>query len=638
MLQTIREKLTGWIALAVVGIIGLSLALTFTGSPTIMGSDYAARVNGEDITVNEFREAFQNELFAQQQQFGGIELPDFFLQQLQREVLEGLIINRIIRQFVRDAGFGVSDLRVAEEIRRQPALQVGGQFSPETYIALLASQGLSPQRFEAEQRDVMTVQQLQLGLLESSFYTPAEFRRFLELEAEQRDVAWALIDPAALLAGVQVDEAAVEAFYQANPDRFRTQESVRLQYIEVSLAELAASIEVDEEDLRAAYEQQRSRFMSAEERRARHILFAIDSRTDAATARARAEEAAARLAAGEDFAALARELSDDPGSAAVGGDLGFAARGVFVGAFEDTLFALEDGQTSDPVQTEFGWHIIRLEETRGEAGLSFAEARDELLEELQLRLAEDTYFRLADAIDDLALENPGTLEPAAEQTGLELREITRFTRSGGQPLGFSATLVAQVFSPVVLEDGENTALVEIEDGRAVVARVLEHRPSVVRPLAEVRGDIVEELRLAQAAQSARNRGERMLERAAEGEFFELLVEDLGGEFSGNLRIGRQTRTAPPELVAAMFRAPRPASPEDPVFRGVPLSDGSYAVFRLDAVIAGRAEDLPRDERDQRKALLTSISGNQDIQALVTQLRRDARVSVRQGLFDQPDTL
>jgi peptidyl-prolyl cis-trans isomerase D len=637
MLQKIRETLTGWVALAFVAIIGLSLALSFGNSPTLTGRDYAARVNGEDIPVNEYRQVYQNQLIAQQEQFGG-ELPGFFVEQLQREVLEGLVINRVIRQHVRDQGFRVSDQRVADEIRSLPALQVGGEFSPQTYIALLAQQGLSPTRFEQEQREALAVQQLTNGVIGSSFFTPGEFRRYLLLEGEQREVAVVVFDPRELSRAVDVSvpDEEVEAFYAANQERFVTEESVRLQYVELNLDALAAGFEVDDDELRAAYEAERSRFTRDEERRARHILVAVNSNRDEAAARERAAAVIARLAAGEDFAALAREYSDDPGSAAQGGDLGFAPRGVFVGAFEESLFALAEGETSDPVRTEFGFHVIRLEAVRGESGLPFEEARAELLVELQRQAAEDAYFRLADQLDDLSQENRGSLEPAAERTSLELREIPVFTRSGGAPLGFNPQLVSAVFGPASLEDGENTPLIELADGRAVVARVVEYRPAVVRPLAEVRAQIIAQLGLERAAQAARNRGERLLERAGAGEPLATLAEELGGSFTDTVAVGRREQNAAPELLEAIFNAPRPPAEGQAVWRGLPLSNGGYAVFGLSAVVPGRAEDLPREVRDQRKALLAQAAGNQELEAMASQLRRDAKVVVRQDVFQAQD--
>lgn len=638
MLQKIRETLTGWVALAFVAIIGLSLALSFGNSPTLTGRDYAARVNGEEIPVNEYRQVYQNQLVAQQEQFGG-ELPGFFLEQLQREVLEGLVINRVIRQHVRDAGFRVSDQRVAEEIRSLPALQVGGEFSSQTYIALLAQQGLSPTRFEEEQREALAVQQLTNGVVGSSFFTPSEFRRYLLLEGEQREVSVVVFDPRELARSVDVSvpDEEVEAFYAENRDRFVTEESVRLQYIELSLDALAAGREVSEEDLRAAYEAERSRFTREEERRARHILVAVNSNRDEAAARERAAEVSDRLAAGDDFAALASEYSDDPGSAAQGGDLGFAPRGVFVGAFEEALFALAEGETSEPVRTEFGFHVIRLEAVRGESGRSFEDARDELLAELRRRLAEDAYFELADQLEELTQENRGTLEPAAGRTGLEIGEIPVFTRSGGAPLGFNPQLVNAVFGPASLEDGENTPLIEIADGRAVVARAVEYSPSVTRPLAEVRPQIIAQLGLERAAQAARNRGERLLERAGAGEPLATLAEELGGSFNDTVAVTRREQNVAPQLLQAIFTAPRPAAEGETVWRGVPLASGGYAVFGLSAVIPGRAEDLPREIRDQRKALLAQAAGSQELEALASQLRRDAKVVVRDDVFETQDS-
>jgi peptidyl-prolyl cis-trans isomerase D len=630
MLQTIRDKLTGGVALVVLGLIGLTLVVSFGNMSTDVASgNVAATVNGEEISMLRFRDVYQRQLNQQQEAFQG-ELPAVLQQQIQRNVLDGLILNRVQAQYVAGRGYRADDQRLADFIRSQEAFQVDGDFSQQSYIALLASQGVSPEQFEAEQRSFLEINELQGGIVATDFFTPAEYRRFIQLDREQRDAVFVRFDPFALLADIEVDEAEILAFYEANSQRFQTEENVDLEFVEVQLADIASTVEVDETEVRAFYEASLDRFQTAEERRARHILISVNADRDDAGAAALAGELADRLAAGEEFAALAAEYSDDPGSAKDGGELGWSGRGVYVPEFEEALFALDVGQVSAPVKTQFGYHLIELEELRSGSLQPFEEVQADLTQELQQQGAEDGFYELAEQLDDLALENPGSLEPAAQGTGLPLQRAEGFTRAGGAPFGFNQDLVEAVFSEGVLEDGENSALIEVTPGRAVVVRVAEYRRPEVRPLDDVRAEIEQELRLQAASRSAREQGEALLDRVRAGDALEALAAESGIDV---LRPGPQLRRSDavgPAVLAEVFRT----VPDGglPTFGGIADGDGGFTVFRLDNVLPGRPEALPRAQRDQAKAVLAQQTGNAALGALVLDLRAEAEVAV------SPDTI
>ena len=315
MLQTIRDKFTGFMAVLIIGAIGVALTITLVKTDTFTGAtNFAARVNGEDISLIDFRQVAQQQVL-QQEEVSRAELSREARQQIERNVLEGMVRNRVVAQYVRSEGYRVSDERVAEHIRGMPAFQVGGKFSNDGYMAALASQGVSPTAFEEERRAALQIEQLQNGLLDSSFLTPAEYRRFVVLEGERRRAAFAVLDPQRVAADVTASEEEVKAYYDAHPDKFESQESVALDYVEAKLSDIAPAGEPSEAELRAIYDANPERFRSTEQRRARHILVAVDKDTDDAAARKLADEISGRLGKGEDFAALARQYSDDPGSA-----------------------------------------------------------------------------------------------------------------------------------------------------------------------------------------------------------------------------------------------------------------------------------------------------------------------------------
>lgn len=638
MLQRIRDRFTGIVALTIVIAIGLAMTVTlvdldmFTG-----GGNFAARVNGEEIPLTDFRQVAQRQLLTREEQRRG-ELTAAERQLVEREVLEGLVRNRVVSQYIRDIGYRVSDARVAEHIRGLSVFQVGGEFSSDGYRATLASQGVSPTVFEEERRTAMQIEELQNGLLESSFFTPAEFRRFIVLEGERRRAVFALLDPAGKQPVPEIAEADIKAYYEANPARFETEESVALDYIEARLADLPLAAEIDEKELHAAYDAEPERFRSAEQRRARHILIAIDDDTDEAAARKLATDLRARLTAGEDFATLARQFSDDPGSAASGGELAWAARGTYVAPFESVLFSQHVHDLSEPVRTEFGFHLIELLEIRPGASKSFAEVQGELADELRQRKRQEAFLALTEKMDDAALDSPGSLEPVAAAAGLPVHHIEHFTRVGGGPFSGRRPVIDAAFSAQVLDDRENSAVIETGEGVAVVLRVAEHRPARLPALDEVRAEVERMVREQRAAQLVADRGRAIIDAARGGaDLAALLAEDQVTLTSPAAPLARNSGDVPAELLAAIFRAPRPVQGQVTV-DGLALADGRFGIFRLDEVIPGKPEDLSQEQRDARKNILARQAGIAEVAALVMALRDQARVVVAPGLFEQADTL
>ncbi len=638
MLQSIRDRFTGVIAVFVVAGIGVALTITLVDTDTFGGAvNFAARVNGEEIPLADFQQVAQQQVL-QQEEATRAEMPAAERLQAERNVLEGMVRNRVVAQYVNKEGYRVSDARVVEHIHTLSGFQVNEQFSSDGYLAALASQGVTPAAFEQQRRAALQIEQLQNGLLESAFFTPSEYRRFVQLEGERRRVAFATLSSEPVVASIAVSEDDLKVFYDAHPDRFESRESVSLDYVEVKAAELPAAGEPTEAGLRAIYESNPERFQTAMQRRARHILVAIDGDTDEASARQRAIEIRAKLDKGEDFAALARQYSDDPGSAAAGGELGWAGKGTYVEPFEAALFAQQAGEISQPVRTDFGFHIIQAEEIREGSLRSFEEARQELADEFRARGSQDLFFELTEKMDEAALQNPGSLDAVAAAAGMPVRRIEQFTRSGGEPLGAVRAVIDAAFSAPVIEDGENSSLIDAGEGRAVILRIVEHRSARLRPMAEVRPELESAVRAEKAARLVAERGASIIAAARGGGNLSALVAGAGGILQTPAEpLGRNSLGVPAEVLAAMFRVPRPAVGE-PVFDGLSLQSGGYVVFRVDEVLAGNPDDIPRVQRDARKSILARQVGVAEVTALAIDLRKDADVVVAPGLFEQQDQL
>jgi peptidyl-prolyl cis-trans isomerase D len=362
MLQRIHDTMGKWVVVVILGLIAVTFIFWGVGDFQNVGAQFAAKVNGEDVPLTDFNRALQ----IRENQYRTIyrsELPEDVRRELRRAVVDELVRDAALRQRVEEQGYRASVARIDEAIRDVEAFQVDGEYSDQLAVGVLANQGFTPAMFRALTRESLEVGDLQNGIVDSTFLTPAEFRRYIELYNQRREVAYALFDLEPFRASITIDDAAIAARYENNQASYQTAETVDLEYVELALADVAATVEVSEEELRAAYEEERARFETMEQRHARHILIEVaDGQDDAA--RAAAEAVLARLRGGEDFAAVAAEVSADAGTKAQGGDLGWISRGMLVGPFEDALFALETGGLSEAVRSDFGFHVIRLDEVR----------------------------------------------------------------------------------------------------------------------------------------------------------------------------------------------------------------------------------------------------------------------------------
>ncbi|MBT8136456.1 MAG: SurA N-terminal domain-containing protein [Gammaproteobacteria bacterium] len=623
MLQAIRDHLTGWVSIILFIVIGLAFALW--GVPNeITGQNAVAQVNGEEIPLEEVRRAYRAQL-NQFQQFSDVspETQDL----IRNQVLQGVVVDEVLAQHTRDAGYHIGNDALVAHIRNMEAFQDQGQFSVDLFKTRLSLQGINPQYFEAQMRRGLRITQVRRGIAETAFVTREELEARTRLERQQRVAEWLQLSIDPQSQDIVISDEQIEAHYSAAQDGYMQPESVDIEYVTIELADLAADVAVTEDDLQDYYrnEVDNGRFQAPEEREARHILIAVDDDTDDAAASQKAGEVLARLEAGEDFAALAAELSDDPGSAPEGGSLGWAQRSAYVGAFADTLFSMQPGELRGPVRTEFGYHVIRMDGQRGGVAKSFEEVRDELDVELRRVLAEDQFYDTAERIADLGFENPDTLEPVAAEMGFTIRQLDGLTRRGGDGLAANAAVIDAAFSERVLEQGENSDLLEISAESRMILRVAAHRPAQLRPLEEVRDAIVAELRQAAATELAEERGNALLARAQAGEALESLAAEAGVELKARESY-RRTAALPAALSEALFRAPRP-SEGGVTHEGVVLDDGSYALFALHEVVPGNTDNLGSPDT------VANQYGIGDLTAYVTTLRDQASVQLRPELLE-----
>jgi peptidyl-prolyl cis-trans isomerase D len=633
MLQRIHDSLGKWIIVIVLGLIALSFVF-WNIDPGMTGvTTFAAKVNGEEIPLLEFERALQDRQ-SQYQQIYRTELPEEVRRELRRTVIEDLVQDAAIRQRVATQGYRASNARVTQAVRDVAAFQIDGQFSLDNYRALLAARGFTPAGFEALQRDALEVGDLQNGIANSSFLTPAEFRRYIELFNQQREVAYALFELERFSANVTVDDAAIASRYENNQASYQTPETVDLEYIELALADVAANVEVTEEQLRAAYEAERERYELAEQRHARHILIEVaEGQEDAA--RGVAESVLARLRGGEDFAAVAAEVSADAGTKAQGGDLGWIARGMLVGPFEDALFAMQPGELSEPVRSEFGFHIIRLEEVRAGEVQPFEAVREELASETKTREAESEFYDRANELGEEAFDAYDDLAPVAAASGLPIETLMGFPRTG-DPAVFdnSAAVVQAAFAEEIVDSGRNSELIELAEDHVMVLRVKEHHLPTTKPLDEVREQIREELVRERAQELAEEAARAFLADVEQGADPAASAAARGGVWNPATSVARTDAAVPTEVLSAAFGMPKTdtAAPQREI---VALANGGQAVIVLTRVEPGKPESMTEEEREQRRQQLADQAARAELTAYASSLRASADVRIPDDILNPP---
>ncbi|MGA1640813.1 MAG: SurA N-terminal domain-containing protein [Steroidobacteraceae bacterium] len=632
MLQAIHDNLKGVFAMIILGV--LAVVFVFWGVEFVsvggVTSTQGIAVNGEDVDVEPVRREYQEQVARYQSAFPGQDLPEEILTDLREESLRRAVTRELVRQRTSDLRLRASAAEVLESIRSIPAFQVAGQFSRDAYFAALSSANLKAAAFEAEQREALAAQHLERGVAGSAFVLPSELERRVALLQEQREVAWVVLPRGSFRpAPGQVDESALMAWYEDNRERYRTEEQVDISFVELSLDALSAAAEVDEAALRGYYEENLERFVSAERRRVSHILIAAGE-----GAREAAQKAYERATAGEDFAALARELSADPGSASAGGDLGWQDQATFVGPFGDAAWAQAPGVVGEPVETEFGWHVIKVLEVEPGETKGFDEVRAELEGEYRLAETERRYGELQDELETLAFESGGDLARVAEPLGLTPRGLQGITRAGHPALGDAGT-AARLFTAEAIA-GTEVVAIEPAPGRVLAVRVTTHRPAADRPLEEVRERALAAYLDQEAAQAALARAEELaVSLRGGGEWAALsrpwVPRDAVEPTSVTARmITRDEAAVPPTVTEAAFAAAAPSA--GATYGVTTLGTGDAVVWRLGGVLPGSLSGLPPQLREQSRQEARQRAAFADMATYMAGLREEAEVEVNPQLF------
>ena len=478
----------------------------------------------------------------------------------------------------------------------------------------------------------LAVGQLRRGIAISSFVTPGELAQRIALTGETRDADWFVLSAAAFEPKVTFTPEQVQAYYDANKASYVTPETATLQYVELKASDVAAGLQVDEAGLRQYYDQVAAeRYMDPERRRARHIL--IESGSDDAAAKKTADEVAAQAKAGGDFAALAKQYSADPGSKDQGGELGWATRESYVPEFAEAVFTMQAGAISDPVKTQFGWHVIQLEEVQPAHQRPFDEVRAELETDYRAEQSQSLFYEKSQQLADDAFASLGELESVAQKNGLQLQTVAVYTRQGGGPFGSNSRVLEAVFSDEVLQQRKNSPAISVTDGDVVVLRVTDYKPSAQRPLDEVRGEVEAALRRQGARKAAEAAALADAAKITAGAPVAEVAKAAGVAPVGGRSMGRTAEGVDPALAKALFRAPRPA-PGQVTGGTAALPNGDVAVFAVSGVHAGVAPggEAAAFEVMQVAQVAANASALAEFTAYVKQLESKAKIRINDNVF------
>ncbi|WP_434926627.1 SurA N-terminal domain-containing protein [Shewanella sp. HL-SH2] len=618
MLEKIREGSQGIVAKTILVLVIFSFA--FAGVSSYLGSNTgvpAAIVNGIEIPETELEQAFQNERASLKQQYGemfdALSADDSYMQGIKKGVLDRLVANTLVDQAAVDLGLRVSDEQIKQAIYTEPAFQTDGQFDNDRYQAVLRQLNYQPVTFRNMMRVDMTRSQLLKALVGSEFVLDGEAKQLAEVQSQTRDIRYISVDSTPFLASADVTAEETKAFYDANLMQFMSPELVSLEYVELNVKDMVSDIVVDDAEATEYYQDNQSQYQTPEKRLASHIYAASG---DDAADEAKLDAIAARIAAGEDFAELAKTESDDKFSAEQGGQIDWFEQGVMDAAFDEVLFSLEKGQVSAVVKGEFGFHIIKLVDVQPGAIAAFDDVKAKIIAQIKETKALSIFYGLQTKLADTSYEIPDTLIDTANAVNKEVQTTALFTRDNPPANLNKPDLVKAAFSDQVLSSGMNSEVIELDPNHVVVIRVKQHQDAGTMSFDKVEAQIVQRLKYDKANEAAREKAATYMTQLKTGDF-----AISGAELITVAKLDRFNQDVDAAIANKAFKMPAPEA-EAVSIDTVALGAG-YAVVVLDKVNA--AENIDASLLQSIKDGLSRQYGQADYRAVIDSLKSKAQI-------------
>jgi peptidyl-prolyl cis-trans isomerase D len=628
MLMQIRERASGIFAYIIVILIAVPFA--FWGIQEYFGGpadQKVAEVNGEEIVKRVFDAQVQDQRRYLKSILGS-SFDSLYSDEnvLKQNVLETLIQNTLLSDETKNAGYRISDNKLTERIQSVPQFQNAGRFDSAKYEQLLASQRRSPVEFENQLRQEESINQYQGSAVYSSFLPAKDKQKYAALKQQKRDFDYFLISTDD--DSVEVTDNDVSEYYQANKKSFRTLPRVKLEYLEIKQKDIGEVHSFSEEELRSSYADDPSRYQTPELRKANHILLSLAddaSEEQVTSALNKLQKVADRIKDGEDFAAIAKEVSEDSFSAKKGGNLGYITRtDIDNPVFVQKLFSMQKGEMSTPVRTSLGVQLIKLEDVTAPKAKPFEQVRSQIENELRADVSAKKYIELAEKLSNLSYVNESSLDAAAEELNIKVKTSDWIVGAELEGIASYPSVVSAAFSDEVLNKGVNSSLLEVADGHAIVVRVLEHEPSEVQSLEDVADKIKLTVKTIKARDQLVARGKEAIEKLNnDASTIEAMLNKLNTQLNLVGVLLRDNESVPSEITEHVFSLS--STDNYPVFDGIELDNGQFAVVRLNDVVA-----IDESEAKVETAEWISVQGEygrREMQAMLKALRETGDVTV-----------
>lgn len=627
MLQDIRKNSQGTVAKVIVWAIAVTFALFGVESIVggIAGEPEVASVNGDGIGESSYMRALEGKRRQILAQMGANADPDLIDDALlKKSVLDGLVEQAVLSQDAEQKDLYVSDQAIDRYIADIEQFKIDGVFSNDRLQALLRSAGLTLQDYRDSLRTEFMIAQPRSALIASSFLLDQERQEVVAMDRQKRSFGSLKVAQDTYIESVVVSDEEIQAYYDEHSSTFVQPESVDVSFVEIKRDDFLSEVEASEDELRQMYENEKQEFQREEERSASHILISIGDDLTEEQALEKIQSIAARIKEGEDFAALAKEFSQDEGSAGQGGSLGAAARGVYVAPFEDALFAMAEGEVSEPVKTEFGYHLIRVDDIIDGAIPEFEELQARLEVRLKDQKAREMYAEMAERLADISYAAPDLEEPS-EELSLELKKLSAVSTETADLVFGNIKVQRQLFSDDLVKEGNNSELIEIDEGHGVVVRVDNYTAEGVKAKEEVAEQIRERLVAEKASEFAQSVGQAFMVRVSAGEDAEVVAKDMGLEWTVEEAVERNSANFNAELLAKVFVM----SPDEEsvVIDGFKATSGDYYVAVLNSVEQGQASELNVLELQSITRILGEGVGAQDYRNYQQIAQANAEVEV-----------
>jgi len=633
MMQAIRDGAQGIIAWIIVLLLIVVFAMFgVQGYVGTSSNADVAEVNGVSISERDFDLQYRNYRQQQRQQLMeilGNDVNNPLFKQLfnedvmRKRVLDGMIQRRLLTLAAIKAGFNVGEEQLNMTIRQVPVFQKEGKFNPDVYKQALRFQGMTTSSFKSRlQQDEITAQ-FTNGVSETVFVTPQQVENWFKLQDQQRTFSYATLKAEDYRHRASINDDMIKAYYDQNIGQFMTDEKVTLDYVELSPADISKQLVANEQALKNFYED-------------RIADYAV---VDTSKQQAALNDARKRIQAGEDFAKLAKELSQDTGSANLGGEIGLIGRTDMEAAFADAAFALKKGEVSKPVQSSFGMHIIKVNAIQGEQRnvshillnvdtkklrtRSFEDVRTDVEKDYQESAVDKEFTEKYQLLNNISYEQPDTLEPVAAELNLTIQTVGPITRQGGKGLTKIPAIVSAAFSADVLA-GNNSEPIELDNNRVVVIRVKEHKPAAPKPLTEVNDTIIERLLAQESQKLIKDKGKQLIEQLNTSADLAKLAEQEKAKYEADTTVKRTEKKLPREVVTAVFGMPQP-SQDKPVYTGIELASGDYMLVSLTSVTSGDLTAATDEQRLAAKRSLQTHLAQREVTALQADLRQTADI-------------